>query len=318
MDALRGLGELGLGSRLKRVSEYMMKETQIVYNHYKIDFDPYLFPIFKIIVHKNGVTNSEIQNSLQFTQPAITQTINKLNNKGLIIYKPDKVDKRKKIIYLSEKGKNLLERLKPIWKSIDIVIKEYTLETSSSLIEHLNSLENKLNTKSFSDTIINHLKINATKTQDIEIISFDKKYSKDFYNLNIEWLKMYFYVESYDEDVLSNPETYIINKGGYIFFAKLNNQTVGTVALMPIGDEGLFELTKMAVSPSHRGYKIGQQLMQYCIDFAKSIDLPKLVLYSSRKLENAIYIYRKYGFIEIPVEPNCPYVRCDIKMELVI
>ena len=101
MDALRGYGELGLGSRLKRVSEYMMKETQIVYTHFNIDFDPYLFPIFKIITNKNGVTNSEIQNSLNFTQPAITQSVNKLNNKGLIIYKTDKLDKRKKQIRIS-------------------------------------------------------------------------------------------------------------------------------------------------------------------------------------------------------------------------
>jgi GNAT superfamily N-acetyltransferase len=151
----------------------------------------------------------------------------------------------------------------------------------------------------------------------IDIISFDKQYAKDFYALNKEWLETFFYVEPYDEEVLSNPGKYIINKGGHIFFAKLNDTIVGTVALMPIGNEGLFELTKMAVSPKHRGHKIGQQLMQYSIDFSKSIGLPKLILYSNKKLENAIYIYRKYGFIEIPVEVNCPYIRCNIKMELV-
>ncbi len=151
----------------------------------------------------------------------------------------------------------------------------------------------------------------------IDIISFSEKYAVDFYNLNIEWLKTFFYVEPYDEKVLSKPEKYIINKGGYIFFARLNNQIVGTVALMPIGNAGNFELTKMAVSPNHRGHKIGQQLMQYCIDYAKSLGLPKLILYSNTKLENAIYIYRKYGFIELPVEPNSPYKRSDIKMELV-
>lgn len=57
--------------------------------------------------------------------------------------------------------------------------------------------------------------------------------------------------------------------------------------------------------------------MQHGIDFAKSLGLPKLILYSSTKLENAIYIYKKYGFVEIPIEPNSPYKRSDIKMELV-
>ncbi|MFD1613926.1 GNAT family N-acetyltransferase [Gelatiniphilus marinus] len=151
----------------------------------------------------------------------------------------------------------------------------------------------------------------------VEIIPFDKKYSKDFYELNIEWLQTYFYVEALDEAVLRKPETHIINKGGHIFFAKLDTEIVGTAALMPFGNDGVFELTKMAVSPKYRGLKLGQQLMQYCIDFAKSMELPKLILYSSTKLENAIYIYRKYGFLEIAIEPNSPYKRSDIKMELV-
>ena len=151
---------------------------------------------------------------------------------------------------------------------------------------------------------------------EINIISFDDKYTKDFYNLNIEWLKTFFYVEPFDDEVLSKPQDYIINKGGYIFFAKLDDNIVGTVALMSTQDESILELTKMAVSPKHRGLKIGQLLMQHCISFSKDNNLNALILYSNTILENAIYIYRKYGFIEIPVEENSPYKRSNIKMEL--
>ena len=152
----------------------------------------------------------------------------------------------------------------------------------------------------------------------IKIIPFEKQYAKDFYNLNIEWLKTYFYVEPFDEEVLSKPEFYIIDKEGYIFFAELDYVIVGTVALMPTKEPNVFELTKMAVSPKHRGNKIGQHLMQYCIDFAKDHQFKMLMLYSNTILENAIYIYRKFGFIEIPVEENSPYKRSNIKMELLI
>ncbi|GAA4935119.1 hypothetical protein GCM10023314_04310 [Algibacter agarivorans] len=152
----------------------------------------------------------------------------------------------------------------------------------------------------------------------VDIISFEKLYAKDFYDLNTEWLRTFFFVEPYDEDVLSKPEQYIINKGGHLFFAKLKDDIVGTVVLMPIGNKGHFELTKMAVSPKHRGQKIDQKLIQHCINFTMRKDIPKLIIYSSRKLESAIYIYRKHGFIEIPVEPDCHYKRCDIKMELVV
>lgn len=149
----------------------------------------------------------------------------------------------------------------------------------------------------------------------IQISSFKKQYAQAFYELNIEWLETYFYVEEFDKEVLSKPEEYIINPGGYIFSAIENDMVIGTVALMPYS-ENVFELTKMAVATNQRGKKVGQQLMQYCIDFAKDNQFDALLLYSNTILENAIYIYRKYGFIEIPVEPNSPYQRSNIKMIL--
>jgi len=150
----------------------------------------------------------------------------------------------------------------------------------------------------------------------VNIVEYQEQFSKDFYHLNIEWLKTYFYVEPFDEEVLRKPDKYIINKGGHIFFAMLGEVVVGTVALMPTKSESIFELTKMAVSPKHRGHKVGQQLMQYCIDFAKANGFDGLMLYSNTILENAIYIYGKFGFVEIPVEENSPYIRSNIKMEL--
>lgn len=149
-----------------------------------------------------------------------------------------------------------------------------------------------------------------------KIIPFNPQFAEDFYNLNIEWLQTYFYVEPFDEEVLRNPETYIINKGGHIFFVLSQSKVIGTVALMPTQDQTIFELTKMAVLPNLRGHKIGQKLMQHCIDFAIKNQFSALMLYSNTKLKNAIYIYRKFGFKEIPVEPNSPYERSNIKMIL--
>lgn len=148
-----------------------------------------------------------------------------------------------------------------------------------------------------------------------EIISFTPAYAQNFKNLNIEWLEKYFYVEPHDEEVLGKPEKYIINPGGHIFFIKSDEKIIGTVALMKMED-GVYELTKMAVSPAYQGQKLGQQLMQHTLDFARNQGYKKLIIYSNRKLENAIFIYRKFGFQEISIESNNPYARGDIKMEL--
>ena len=146
------------------------------------------------------------------------------------------------------------------------------------------------------------------------IISFKEEYAQAFHDLNIEWLETYFFVEEHDTEVLENAKKYIIDNGGYIFFALIDCKVAGTVALMN-EPEG-FELSKMAVNPQFRGLKIGQQLMQYCIDFAKEKGWNELLLYSNIILENAIYIYKKYGFKEVALEKNSPYRRSNIKMVL--
>ncbi|HEY9185773.1 MAG TPA: GNAT family N-acetyltransferase [Salegentibacter sp.] len=149
----------------------------------------------------------------------------------------------------------------------------------------------------------------------MEIISYQPQYAKDFKDLNIAWLEKYFWVEPHDEEVLGNPAKYIIEPGGTIFFVKEGGEIIGCVALMKI-KEGVFELTKMAVTPKYQGKKIGQQLMEHSIKFAKKQGWNDLIIYSNRKLENAIYIYKKYGFKEISIGENNPYSRGDIKMHL--
>ena len=145
-----------------------------------------------------------------------------------------------------------------------------------------------------------------------EIISFQPKYAEDFKTLNTAWLEKYFVVEPYDLEVLSNPEKYILNKGGNIYFAIENEKAIGTFALM-YNKYGELEFTKMAVEDDFKGKGYGNLLMQHCIDEAKKMNCENLFLYSNTKLEPAINLYRKFGFLEIPVEKS-EYERCNIKM----
>ena len=72
----------------------------------------------------------------------------------------------------------------------------------------------------------------------------------------------------------------------------------------------------MAVAPAYRGLKIGQQLMDHCISFAKKQQWKSITLYSHRSLVSAIQLYLKVGFEEIALEADSHYERSDIKMRL--
>ena len=145
--------------------------------------------------------------------------------------------------------------------------------------------------------------------------TYKTEYDAPFKQLNLHWLEQYFVVEPHDDEVLSDPYRFIIEPGGDILVVLLEGKVAGVVALMP-DENGVFEMTKMAVDTNLRGQKIGQKLLQYTLDFARAKGLDQLILYSNRKLENSIYLYSKFGFEEIPLETPNPYERADIKMNI--
>ncbi len=149
----------------------------------------------------------------------------------------------------------------------------------------------------------------------INIISFNSSLAKNFRDLNLEWLEQFFKVEPKDKLLLEDCESEIIDKGGFIFFALMDESVVGCFALIKVS-ETVFELGKMAVDPTYQGNNIGQQLLVYALNFCKKMKCEKLMLYSHIKLKAAIHIYRKYGFIEVPLEAETPYNRSNIKMVL--
>jgi ribosomal protein S18 acetylase RimI-like enzyme len=80
----------------------------------------------------------------------------------------------------------------------------------------------------------------------------------------------------------------------------------------------VFELAKMAVSPQFQGYKIGERLMQACVDFARREGATTIFLESNTKQFAAVNLYRKFGFRETPLDPNSLYSRANIRMELAV
>lgn len=146
------------------------------------------------------------------------------------------------------------------------------------------------------------------------ITDYDAQYAPAFKQLNIEWIEKHFTVEPHDVEQLSNPDSYIISQGGYILFAVYNKEAVGTCALIKTGEQE-FELVKMAVSPRMHGKQIGKLLGVAAVEKAKASGAKRIWLESNRILTPAINLYKKLGFVEIPVVESL-YARADIKMEM--
>ncbi len=148
----------------------------------------------------------------------------------------------------------------------------------------------------------------------IEMIGYSDDLAKYFAQLNIAWLQKYFVVEPIDHEMLSDPKKYIIDKSGFVYFSNIDGKIAGTFALIKI-EEGVYELSKMAVEESFQGKKIGNKMLEFCIEEAKRLKADKIILYSNTKLQPAIHLYKKFGFKEVPLD-NSEYERANIKMEI--
>ena len=155
----------------------------------------------------------------------------------------------------------------------------------------------------------------ATKSHGIRIVGFDPRWRTAFATLNIEWLEHWFVVEDYDREVLAHPEEYILANGGHILFAiDAEEYALGTVALKHEGD-GVYELTKMAVSPEARGRGIGRLLMVAALDLYRTLDARELFLESSSLLGPALALYESVGFRHHPApRAGSHYARADVHM----
>ena len=140
-----------------------------------------------------------------------------------------------------------------------------------------------------------------------------------FRALNEEWISRYFVLEPKDHETLSDPDTAILDKGGRILMVYVNGEPMGCVALIPMGG-GVYELSKMAVSPALRGQGIGRRLIEYAIDRARELGASSLFLGSNSILKNAVHLYESVGFRHVPSEslPDMHYARADVFMEMAL
>jgi len=148
----------------------------------------------------------------------------------------------------------------------------------------------------------------------VRIVGFDPALAPHFERLNVEWLERYFHVEAIDRDVLRNAQSKVIDHGGDILFAYLNDAVVGCCALKHQGEQ-VFELTKMAVTTSAQGYGIGRKLMVAALERYAELGGTRLYLESHDSLLAAIKLYESVGFVHEP-RPDGPsvYDRSNVYM----
>lgn len=314
MNLARNLGLLALGSRLKMLAELLYQDVSRVYQSRNLDFEPRFFLVFYILINKKGIKITDLTRETGLSQPLVSQTTESMAKKGLVKFIKDKNDERIKLVTLSKKGQLLVPVLEKIWKDILSVHEDLSGLTGTDIIYVIEKIEDSLKQRSLYERIIEKSKQREINT--VDIVDYSLPLRACFKELNYQWLKKYFSVEERDEKMLSNPERYVLKKGGFILFSRVDGCICGTVAMVKHKD-GSFEMTKMCVNEKYQGRQIGKKLAVEAIKKAKKLGAKKIFLETSKDLVRAVGLYKKLGFREIPYKNGSVsgYERPTFKME---
>jgi DNA-binding MarR family transcriptional regulator/predicted GNAT family N-acyltransferase len=315
IDFIEELGTLAFASRLRRLSERLLRDVSLTYRTENLNFEARWFPVFYLLWRQSPLAVTAIAQRLHLTHPAVNQVAGAMAKAGVLISARDNRDDRRRLLSLSPAGKSLAGKLQPIWQDIQEATAELITIKGIDLLRAIAQVEKSLDESNMCERVSARCK--ERQLTAVEIVDYQPRYRKAFEKLNLEWIEKYFVVEPFDQRVLSDPEGQIIANGGRVLFARLDRKIVGTVALIK-HDSKTFELAKMAVTEKARGLQVGKRLALAAIEHAKALKARNILLFTNPKLIAANALYRQLGFAQMAPDKRqaSPYRRPTIAMSL--
>ncbi len=148
MNVIDASGILAVSTRLQRLSDRIRKEGALIYQEYKIDFQPKWFPVIYTLHHKPLMSVMELATEIGYSHPSTISLLKELEKEKLIRSKKDKTDTRKRMIVLTDAGKHLVTKMLPVWDIMTKALSELT-DTQNNLMKAIEEVEVQLDEKSF-------------------------------------------------------------------------------------------------------------------------------------------------------------------------
>lgn len=313
MKFFEDVGKVALGTRVRFLGEKIGGEANRIYQAYETNLHPKWFPVFYVLSKKGVNTVTSIAEEIGHSHASVSKIVAEMSKAGILIEKSDAKDRRRTLVALSKKGQDIARKIEQQYIDVGAALDELSAQATHNLWEAIAEWEYLLDQKSLHDRVLEKKK--QRESSNVKIEAYLPKHKSAFRKLNEQWIKTYFKMEKPDYEALDNPKRYILDRGGFIFVATLNQEVVGVCALLKRDDLKAYELAKMAVAPDARGKHIGFKLGNAVIEKAKSLGAKRVFLESNTILKPAIKLYEKLGFQKI-VGPPTPYERCNIQMEL--
>ncbi|MFG6332669.1 MAG: GNAT family N-acetyltransferase [Lachnospiraceae bacterium] len=117
-------------------------------------------------------------------------------------------------------------------------------------------------------------------------------------------IREYLAVQNYEKELEHLEEKYGPPEGR-LYLAYVGETPAGCIGLRKIDGENC-EMKRLYVRPAYRGRRIGALLVERVLKDAEDIGYRYMLLDTLPFLQNAVRLYKRYGFHEIPRYNNSP------------
>ncbi|TNE67134.1 MAG: N-acetyltransferase [Alphaproteobacteria bacterium] len=116
--------------------------------------------------------------------------------------------------------------------------------------------------------------------------------AKGIFRAFSEWLPIDLGFQDFEGEMARFPEGFV-----HVLLARLDGEPVGAVALKPHGRD-VCEMKRLFVLPAAHGTGLGRKLCERLLADAKALGYHTMLLDSLGRLEAAVALYRKLGFVD--------------------
>ncbi len=141
MDFIAELGASSLGSRLKRLGDLLYQDYAKLYEVAGVPFKPIWFLILNYLSTRESGSITEIAAALHVTHPYVNQIAGDLIKRNVLEAFADPNDKRRRMLRLTEGGRDLVDRARCVWAAIRRAQEQIIAESESDVLGILARLE---------------------------------------------------------------------------------------------------------------------------------------------------------------------------------
>jgi len=290
------VGELILGTRLKRISDKLLNDVSNIYKKLNIPFEVSWFPIFYLLNENRKLSVTEIANELEITHSAVSQMITILDKRGLVKFIDDKNDKRRRFICFTEEGKELMSTLPPIWEAMQHSMQDIFSEgiNSTHILSALDEIEDSLERESLTSRVVKE--VEQEELSDVMIVDYDDSYYDCYKNFVLEWLIDKNDIDMQGVDYINNPHRAVNEQNTTILVAKENNDCAGVIVYRRT-EKNEIKIIFFVIHEKRERKQVGKKLLNEMLNRTHKKNIDRISITLSRASSELIKILKDAGFI---------------------